>query len=262
MTSLSDTTQVSDVENGFCYEHDPRGFRKTNRLLEVQRLRQVYVKVPSDRGLVIHRDYTYHYRRTENEIRAPEGLERSEMLDRALLEYPEYCNAIDNIAHWSPSTGAVVGRINLHCLLLLKINYKRLRSYDSIHVPEARFVFLQHVSFARKWWIAGPMSKRVIGFGPAVIQESIDGILLLDMFESTGVIKQKWRPHMRGVASQLARILQPDVVNYFDWNLRNFVYAPATEVLWYIDPKPTVFIGQHANQNNLATIRRFVMPML
>jgi hypothetical protein len=263
MTSDKDTSvlqitpqfRVQDFTNGCCYEFDPSGLRQTNRLLEVQRLGMIYVKVPSERGRKIHLDYTYHYRRTENEIRPPEGLEKSEMMDAALAQFPEFETAMRGSGNWSVSIRPEKLRIHVHWLLLLQINFNRLRTIAYVRIPEARFVFLRLATQSRKWPF-GEL-KPTYHLRPAVIQEAIDGITLWMVREVIDAGGNEFSQHIPDISRQLGPIQSLKARDYFDWNLRNFVYVPKTRVLWYVDPKPTVFIGKHMNDINLEALLRY-----
>lgn len=251
MPMVARDSKVNEFSDGRCYSYAPRASEQTNRLLEVERLQSVYVKVPSSRGYEIHEKYTYNYRSTENEIRPPEGLERAEMLDTALAQFQEFRYALSGEG-WANFLPANKMRVLVHWLLIHHLNFQRLRSIPSIKIPEARFVFLMQDILSKSWFRGTTRSSKL---QPGIIQAAVDGILLFDMYTPTGV-KSEFRQYLPTISRRLKQIGKSNL-DYYDWYLKNFIYAPSTDELWYIDPKPTVLMGKHANQVNFRIMRDY-----
>jgi hypothetical protein len=216
-------------------------------LLEIEHLGTVYIKVPSPRGVFIHRDSTYFYKHSDNEVRAPEGLEKAESMGSALDRYSEYKALIQE----AESGGLLLSsqleflKVSVHWLLLLHINHERLRSAGSLSLPDARFLF-----------VSTPVANETDThrLRPAVIQEAIDGVLVRTMlrFDAQNYpieVIPEFRQYILRIAGHVRAAKSQLDDNYIDWNLSNFIYTPDSDKLWYVDPKPTVFIGRRANEH-------------
>ena len=254
LCTINMEVRVEDLINGNCYEFIPTTLRQTNRLLEVEHLGAIYIKVPSPRGVFIHRDSTYFYKRSNNEVRAPEGLEKAESMGLALDTYSEYQALIREAESGSllkPQSEFL--RVSVHWLLLLHINRERLRSAGSLGLPDARFLF-----------VSTPIAKETDThrLRPAVIQEAIDGVVVRKMlrFDSqnypTEVIPQ-FRQYVARIAHHIRAAKDQLDEDYIDWNLSNFIYTTDSDKLWYVDPKPTLFIGRRANEQFKSFWRQF-----
>lgn len=147
----------------------------------MKRVDGVYVKVPSERGFSCHANYIYQYGETPNEIRGPDGLERSERFDEALIAFPEFQVALRNYGSWGLTLSSSQMTVLVHWLMIHRINPDRLKRIGSLAIPESRFIFLRTVSNRRKWIFFGPPETEVTA-SPAIVQEAIDGVSLWDMY--------------------------------------------------------------------------------
>lgn len=246
VSTLNASVRVGDLINARCYEFIPTTLQQTNRLLEVEHLGAVYIKIPSPRGVFIHRDSTYVYKCSDNEVRAPEGLEKAESMGSALDRYSEYRALIREAESGllTPSQLEFL-KVSVHWLLLLHINNERLRAAGSLSLPDARFVF-----------VSTPIADKTDTnrLRPAVIQKGIDGVLVRTMlrFNSQNYpmeVIPEFRQYIPAIARHIMATRSQLDDKYIDWNLSNFIYTTDSDTLWYVDPKPTVFIGRRANEH-------------
>ncbi len=126
------------------------------------------------------------------------------------------------------------------------LQYDRLRSRGVIGVPESRFVILN---------VARPDSQGR-ELSPAIIQQRVPGATLWEMFDFEAVhVRLAWQPFKSTIATQLSALLESDLADHVDWNIKNFVFHGAEQRLYYVDSKPTLFVARSSNDHNLSGIR-------
>jgi hypothetical protein len=46
-------------------------------------------------------------------------------------------------------------------------------------------------------------------------------------------------------------LLASDLCNHLNWFIANFLYDATTDVLWYVDSKPSCLFGKRGNDQNI-----------
>lgn len=223
---------IDAVRDGGVYSLTLEPLRQTGLFLEVGRIDDVFVKVPSQRGLDDYRRYVRLAQSTPADIRALEDSERFEALDWMLQRFPEF------LQHGAR-------REAVHYLAVHRIQYERLRSEAAAHIPTARFAFLR----------AGRLFPKVT---PVFFQERVEGTTLWEMFDFSALeVTRRWWPFLPAISAQLASLLDSRLLTHIDWNIQNFVFRESDERLFYVDLKPTTFVATHGNEHNLKGIREY-----
>lgn len=220
------------IRDGGCYSL-PSGAQtgQTNLFFKVARVDSVFIKVPTERGLGDYRAFIKHGQATESDIRPLEDAERFEHLQAALERFPSLARI------------AEVDRECAHYLAVHRLQYDRLRASGIIGIPEARFAIL------RPSGLSGPVE-------PAIFQQRIPGATLWDMFDFDALrILPAWQSFKATIAVQLSALLDSELVDHVDWNIKNFVFHGAEQRLYYVDSKPTTFVARASNDLNLSGIR-------
>lgn len=208
---------------------------QTNLFMKVGWVDQLYIKVPSERGLEDYRRYVKLAQRGPNDIRRLEEAERFERLTETLATLPDL----------APLTS--IGSELAHYVAVHKLQYDRLRRQNAVKIPRARFGTIQ-----RKGW------GFFRSFEPALFQERISGTTLWNMFDFEAlVVMPQWRPFVSTISAQLSRLLDSGLRDHIDWNIQNFVFDEAAGQLFYVDLKPTPFVAKQSNEQNLEGIRRY-----
>jgi hypothetical protein len=89
-----------------------------------------------------------------------------------------------------------------------------------------------------------------------MFQERVRGVTLWSMFDFEGDrMLPKWQPFLPAIGGQLWELLEANLIEHIDWNIKNFVFDEREERLFYVDLKPTVFVARRGNEQNLQGIR-------
>lgn len=216
---------IDEVRDGGSYTlPEDLSSEQTNLFFTVARLGALFVKIPTDRGLGDYRTFIRDGQVTDADLRPLEDAERLEHLQATLERIP----ALGPIAETDRETA--------HYLLVHWLQYDRLRSSGLIGVPEARFATIRH--------------------RPAILQERIPGATLWDMFDFDGLrLRPAWQSFKATIASQLSALLDSNLLNHIDWNIKNFVFHGAEQRLYYVDSKPSLYVARSSNDQNLSGIR-------
>jgi len=271
--------QVSGFLDGGLYEL-PRGrFRQSNLFLEMCRIDDAFVKVPSFGGLDYHNRYLWSDVRPDHPIRFAEAMELKANIADAFVKYPAFVAFADlsrDIIIDVPSleTESPVGFLLqrrrflqqiesltvpdarlAHYLLIHRLHYERLREIGWVGIPESRFCYFQRIR------------SRFFGFGrptytvlPGIVQQPVRGTALWNMYKpALGDLADSWKEYRGIIARQIEPLLQEETVHFYDWNPKNFILDSADGRVWYVDSKPTTFAGREENQHNLYGIRSFFL---
>jgi hypothetical protein len=194
----------------------------------------IVVKLPTYGGMQLFAECVKYDRPRRDRIRANEILEEFSNLDAALDAFPAF-----------KSTLAQCGPDITHYLIVNKLQYERLKNSGVIHVPTSRFVVAVHRL---------PDSSEQST--PAIVQERISGVTLWEMFDFVARdVRDRWKPHMRAIARQLEPLTNSELLAHMNWNIQNLVFQPDTELLYYVDMKPSTLFRKSFNDRNLDGIR-------
>ena len=236
---LAPRPSIDDVRDGGHYSlPGSLSQEQTNLFFNVARAGDLFIKVPTDRGLGDYRVFIRDEQVTEADIRPLEGAERLEQLDQAIERLPWLASIAD------------ADRECAHYLAVHWLQYDRLRARGIIGIPESRF----GVYVAR----AEPQARdEGRGPNPAIFQQRVPGATLWEMFDFDALrIRPAWTPFKATIAAQLQVLLESGLADHVDWNIKNFVFHGAEQRLYYVDSKPTIFVASGSNEQNLAGIRK------
>ena len=208
---------------------------QTNLFLKVGQVDQLFVKVPSERGLEDYRLFAKKAQAGPQDVRPLEEAERFERLESTLETLPA-------LAQLSP-----IGREVVHYLAIHKLQHVRLMAQSAVGIPDARFVVLRST-----------LLRCLHKYVPALFQDRVSGTTLWDMFDFTAVaVAPQWRPFLPTISAQLSALLNSRLLVHIDWNIKNFVFEEAAERLFYVDLKPTTYLARQSNERNLQGIRDY-----
>jgi hypothetical protein len=226
---------IDCFRDGCAYEFSTPPLTQTNLFLKIGRVDELYIKVPTDRGLDDYRRFVKLAQTGPEDVRPLEEAERFERLKDTLRSLPE----LDPLTSISSELA--------HYLAIHKLQYERLRGQKAVKVPRARF---------------GTLRRKGRGFfrtyEPALFQERICGTTLWNMFDfQTLTVMPRWRPFVSVISTQLSELLVSGLLHHIDWNIQNFVFDEEASHLFYVDLKPTIFVAKQGNEQNLQGIRQY-----
>jgi len=234
---LQHPLSINCFRDGGGYALPAPALTQTNLFMKVGWVDQLYIKVPSKRGLEDYRRFVKLAQRGLEDIRQLEEAERFERLTETLADLPDL----------APLTS--VGSELAHYVAIHKLQYERLTRQSAVKIPQARFGTIQ-----RKGW------GFFRSFEPALFQERITGTTLWSMFDFEGLaVMPRWRPFVSAIGAQLSNLLDSGLRDHIDWNIQNFVFDDAAGQLFYVDLKPTTFVAKQSNEQNLQGIRRYFL---
>ncbi len=218
---------VEKFRDGEAYQLPKLRFIVSNRFMAVTFVDEVFIKLPAQQTLNDYFKYLIPGHKKPWTVRRLEKKERFEHLEEQLQDYPEFL-AISE--HYDPETA--------HYLLLFKMQYQRLKTADLIHLPETRFAVTE---------IDG-----VVTCGPAVIQYQVPGTNIFDMLDDDGdYILPEWKHYIPIISEKFARLLDSELREHLDWNIRNFMICKNDHQIYYIDSKPSVLFSKPRNEYNI-----------
>ena len=226
---------VSALRDGGAYLVPGLAYARTNLFLEIAYLDELFVKLPSARGISDYHRFIRLAEPSVEDIRAIEEQERFENLQYTLEGFPDLvsCMSID------PALA--------HYLAVHKLQYERLRRQTAVLIPQARFGMMGASRFSS---LRAPR--------PALYQERVHGTTLWDMFDFTAVeLRPRWRSFLPAISTQLSNLLDSGLLNHLDWNIQNFVFSEDDQRLCYVDLKPTIYVARSSNEHNLEGIRSY-----
>jgi hypothetical protein len=226
---------IRSVRDGGLYLVPEASFVQTNLFLKIVCVENVYLKVPSERGIEDYRRFIKGEESVSGELRPLEDAERFSRLHETLESFPEL----------KPLTR--ISSDLAHYVAVHKLQYERLRKQTAVQIPEARFGALCSVRH-----------KILRRFEPLMLQARIPGTTLWKMFDFSALqVLPAWRPFLPTISARLSELLSSPLVNHIDWNIQNFVFDETAESLFYVDLKPTTFISRVSNEHNLKGIRDY-----
>jgi hypothetical protein len=226
---------IDNVEDGGTYTLPAVSLVETNLFLRVGCVHQLFIKVPSQRGLHDYRVFIKSGMESAEDLRSLEEAERWERLDQTLESFPSLKPILR------------VGTEATHYLAIHRLQYERLRSQTAVRIPRAKFGVVRSTR-------AGIFRK----LEPGLFQEKVAGTTLWDMFDFTATqIHPRWRGSLPGISDALSRLLDSPLRIHLDWNLKNFIYDEVQGRLTYVDLKPTIFVARSGNEQNLKGIRDY-----
>lgn len=231
--TLQRPLSIAAIVDGGIYAMPSAPLGQSGLFLRVGCIDEVFVKVPSARGMDDYRDFVRDAKPNPSDIRGLEDAERYDGLDSTLRRLPLL------------ATSGVQDRELLHYLAVHQLQHERLRDADVVAIPPARFGFLRSGRLIHK-------------LEPAMFQQRVDGSTLWEMFDFDALeVTRPWWPHLPAISGQLRKLLDSPWMNHIDWNIQNFVFRPSDERLFYVDMKPTLFLAAQSNAHNLQGLRDY-----
>ncbi len=233
--SLKHPLSIDCFRDGGGYELSTPPLIQTNLFLKLCCVDQLYIKVPTGRGLDDYRKFVRLAQTGPEDIRPLEEAERFERLNDALRSFPDL----------EPLTS--ISSELAHYVAIHKLQYERLRKQNAVKIPRARFGTLR----LKGWGFFRT-------YEPALFQERICGTTLWNMFDfQTLAVMPRWRPFVSAISDQLSELLDCGLLHHIDWNIQNFVFDEEASQLFYVDLKPTIFVARQGNEHNLQGIRQY-----
>ena len=235
--ALERPLSIRSVRDGGLYAIPEASFVQTNLFLKIACLDDLYLKLPSERGIEDYRRFIQGKESVSGELRPREDAERFSRLRETLASFPEL----------KPLTR--ISSELAHYLAVHRLQYERLRKQAAVRIPEARFGAL-----------CSTRLKILRTFQPLMLQARVVGTTLWNMFDFSALrVLPAWRPFLPAISARLSELLSSPLVNHIDWNIQNFVFDETTESLFYVDLKPTTFISKESNEHNLKGIRDYFL---
>jgi hypothetical protein len=231
--ALNRPLSIGSLKDGGVYTFRVPPLVQTNLFFRVGWVDDVFIKIPSRRGLEGYKNFV-RLAQSTSAARALEHAERFEELESTLERFSDLQQlvATPEMAHY---------------LVVHKIQYERLRAELAVYIPSARFGALRSSRFLGK-------------LEPVLFQERIPGTTLWEMFDfAGGQVLPRWRPSLPTISAQLSRLLDSCLLNHIDWNIHNFVFHDPDQRLFYVDLKPTTFVARDSNEHNLKGIREYFL---
>ncbi len=240
-SALPDKCSVERIQDGALYQWPTTGIGESSTLYSsVAFLDEVVIKLPSSHGFDEYDKYVVREQNDNDAIRGNESIERFQNFDQLLARYPSYREARTSI-----------GDKKTHWLLLHKLQYDRLKGV--IKIPETKFCF-----FSKKGFLFTSVH-------PGLVQQRVAGISLWDMIDHEVVhedrqhepfVRQEYESLIPHISPQLAPIATPHLSMHINWHIKNFIFDAKTNILYYLDLKPSNIFGKWRNDQNLREIRR------
>jgi hypothetical protein len=229
----ADFPTIDRIEDGGTYAFPAVQLVETGLFHRVGCIGELFIKVPSARGLDDYRRFAKLAVRHEEDVRSVEEAERWERLEDTLEVFPGLKPLLR------------VGSEVAHYLAVHKLQYERLRAQTAVLIPRAKFGVLQS-------------THRYVfrHLEPALFQEKVPGMTLWDMFDfNQNRVYPNWREFLPGISVRLSALLDSSLLNHIDWNIKNFVFDATQDCLFYVDMKPTTLLSRSSNETNLKGLR-------
>lgn len=256
MTNLAfpETPTVESISDGQCYTLPRVTFTVTNIFSRVAKLDHVVIKLPTERALDFHQNAMYRGHGGANSIREPSELELPDRMDEALEECPELKHPFDQFGSYDVSIDSATIHRYVHYLVMHKYNVLRLKRFGAVHIPDARFVlFKESGSQLSLRHFRKIHCDRII---PGIVQQRAFGDSLWNIYSPWFGVWPKWRSYLPEISKAAAPLFSEQVRDFFDWNLRNFLYNTDECILNYVDSKPSVFAGKVKNDSNFSSFQK------
>ena len=125
--ALERPLSIRSVRDGGLYLAPEASFVQTNLFLKIACVENVYLKLPSERGIEDYRRFIQGEESASMMLRSLEDAERFARLRKTLESFPEL----------KPLTR--ISSELAHYLAVHKLQYERLRKQTAVQIPEARF---------------------------------------------------------------------------------------------------------------------------
>lgn len=227
-TALNRPLSIDCIRDGGAYKLSAIAFVQTNLFLKVGRLNEVFIKVPSERGLSDFRKFVKLAESSPEDVRSIEEPEQFGNVALTLERFRDFKEI-----HTANADAA-------HYLLVHALQYERLRNQNAIGIPRARFGMLRSTRLGF-----------FHSFQPALFQERVHGTTLWNMFDFKVLrVRSQWRQSLPAISSQLSKLFHSELATHIDWNIKNFIFAECKERLFYVDVKPSLFVAKNSNEQN------------
>ncbi|MGA2597923.1 MAG: hypothetical protein ABSH09_13145 [Bryobacteraceae bacterium] len=256
MTTLAfpETPTVDSISDGLYYTLPRVSFAVTNVHTRVAKFDHVVIKLPTERALSFHQNAMYRGHAGPNSIRDPSDLELPARMDEALEEYPELKQPINRFESYDISIDAETIHRYVHYLIMHKHHVVRLKQFGSVNIPDARFVLFREsgAQFSLRHFKKIHYDRII----PGIVQQRAFGHSLWNIYSPWMGVWPKWRPYLPEISKAAAPLFREHLRDFFDWNLRNFLYNTDERSLSYVDSKPSVFAGKIENDNNFRSFQK------
>jgi len=228
---------IDRVRDGGAYVLPDAALTQTNLFLRIGRFDDLFIKLPTERGLADYRRFIKLAESNPEDVRTLEEAERFENLSHTLKGFSD------------TAPGAATDLETVHYLAVHRLQYLRLQGQTAVRIPRTKFGILGTTRF------------RILRKAhPALFQERVPGTTLWDMFDFDNLqIKAQWRQHLPAVSAQLSQLLASGLREHIDWNIQNFIFNQTDERLYYVDLKPTTYLARSSNEHNLQGIRDYLV---
>lgn len=233
VASLERPFSIDLVRDGGVYHMPDIPLVQTNLFLRTGCADNLYLKIPSERGIGDYRLFIRNADSNRADIRGVEEAERFKNLDRTLSAFPDL-----------KALTAISSEL-AHYLAVHKLQYERLKTQSAVRIPRACYgvVCLTRFGIFRK-------------FEPALFQERIQGTTLWNMFDFDALqVRPAWRHCISEISARLSALLASGLEQHIDWNIQNFIWDDSERELFYVDQKPSLLVAKHSNEYNLKGIR-------
>jgi len=139
-------------------------------------------------------------------------------------------------------------------LIIHKHHVLRLKQFGSVNIPDARFVLFREsgAPFSFQRFRRIPYDRLI----PGIVQQRASGQSLWSIYAPLIGVRPKCRSYVPEISRAVAPLVHEQVREFFDWNLRNFLFDQDAHTLSYVDSKPTVFTGKVRNDENFTTFQK------
>jgi len=248
------TPTVEMISDGQCYTLPRVSFAVTNVYFRMAELGNVFIKLPTDKALGFHQNAMYRGYGGSKSIRNPSDLELPDRMNEALEEYPALKQPMYQFGTDDISIDAETIHRYVHYLVMHKHNAVRWKRFGSINIPDARFVMFREsgAPFSLRQFKKIPYDRLI----PGIVQQRARGNTLWSQYAPWIGVRPSWRSYLPEISKAAAPLFHAEVWEFFDWNLRNFLFDPEGRILSYVDSKPSVFAGKLKNDNHFRLFRK------
>jgi len=241
---LPDACSVEMIEDGRLYQWPTTGVLvpsiSPKAYSIVTCLDHVVLKLPSSYGFDEYDKYVVREKTDNDAIRGNESIEKFQNLEQLLARY-----------HFFREARITFGDKKVHWLLLQILQYDRLKGV--IKIPETRYCFFSKRGFVFSSTHPGLIQRRVTGIS---LWDMIDHEVVHENREHDSFVRQEYEPLIPHISSQLRPLATPSFSSHINWHIKNFIFDPRTNILYYLDLKPSSVFGRWINEQNLRNIRR------
>lgn len=230
---VNESATITSLSDGATYRLPPLEFTRPNVFAQIAFTELLAVKMPTNAWLNDFRDYVIKGKNGNTEyplVRLADAEEKN--VDVLLKRFPEFHPTYKQHAD------------HTHFLMVHKLQYERVKKANRLRIPQSRYILVEGNSWFRRTLI------------PVILQERILGTTLLEMYDSvTRSVKSEWRRFLPEINSILTDLMESNLRNHINWFIRNFLYDPKTNVLSYVDVKPSCLFLKSGNEQNIRSLQ-------